>query len=408
MKDGWRAPGRSEFAFHGSLGEARPCCGVIAGTGVSRRDAARRGAEAARMGRRDVDATVSGLYEAVLEQRDWIAGIGLIAGMVDGAAAHMVRWSRDATDRVTGGAVWNLDASHHRDYALDWQYLDPRHAAFRRFGPGSIATDHDLLTEEAIAGSPFYQEFLADAGLCWALVAKVPLEQDGALHVALLRHPARGPFGAFEKSRLAALCPHLARAALDRLSEATFLVDSEGVIGFANTAALALVDGARGVRDEGGRLGLAGHEARDRLARRIRAACLAAPAALPGGDTFSVAPAHAGRRLSVTVLPAVTRPGTPAGWAVVTIRDLARPAPAAAAGAAGPLRALFDLTRAEAAIAAAVAAGRAPREIAEERGIATSTVRSQLAAVFRKTGTGRQSELAALVGRIAGDDRDVA
>lgn len=407
------------------LGKGRPCERAAATTGETGRSAALRPPERRPVARPEADV-VSRLYEAVLERRDWPAALGALAGMVDASAAHMVRWSRDAPERITGGAVWNLAESHHDAYVRAWHRRDPRHAAFRRLAPGSIATDHDLLPAAAIAGDPFYREFLAGAGLRWGIVAEVPLEHDRALRVGLLRRPARGPFGAVEKAELAPVCPHLARvalvderlrgadrerdglrAALDRLSEATFLVDAEGTIAFANAAARNLVAADIGIHDADGRLTLARPRARDELARRIRATCLAPPAGMPPqGDTLSVVPAPERRPLTLTVLPAATRPGAPAGWAIVTIRDLDRPAPAAAA--AEPLRALFDLTRAEAAVAAAVAAGRSPREIAADRGIATSTVRSQLAAVFRKTGTARQAELAVLVGRLTGPDRAVA
>jgi DNA-binding CsgD family transcriptional regulator len=60
----------------------------------------------------------------------------------------------------------------------------------------------------------------------------------------------------------------------------------------------------------------------------------------------------------------------------------------------------FDLTRAEARLAALVAAGAAPSQAAAALGVGRGTVRSQLKAVFAKTGTHRQSELAALLLRL--------
>ena len=60
----------------------------------------------------------------------------------------------------------------------------------------------------------------------------------------------------------------------------------------------------------------------------------------------------------------------------------------------------FDLTRAEARLAALVAAGTTPDGAARRLGVGRETVRSQLKAVFAKTGTHRQSELAALLLRL--------
>lgn len=61
------------------------------------------------------------------------------------------------------------------------------------------------------------------------------------------------------------------------------------------------------------------------------------------------------------------------------------------------LRGLFDLTAAEAAVAAALARGMELKDIAAERGIGITTVRTHLAQVFHKTGTGHQAQLVALL-----------
>jgi DNA-binding CsgD family transcriptional regulator len=70
----------------------------------------------------------------------------------------------------------------------------------------------------------------------------------------------------------------------------------------------------------------------------------------------------------------------------------------------GPIPALltraFGLTPAEAKLAATIAQGKALEQIAKELGIARTTVRNQLRAIFSKTNTHRQSELVALLARL--------
>ena len=61
------------------------------------------------------------------------------------------------------------------------------------------------------------------------------------------------------------------------------------------------------------------------------------------------------------------------------------------------LRALFDLSPAEAKLAAALASGRTLKQAADDAKIRISTARSYLDAVFRKTGTHQQSQLVALL-----------
>jgi DNA-binding CsgD family transcriptional regulator len=63
---------------------------------------------------------------------------------------------------------------------------------------------------------------------------------------------------------------------------------------------------------------------------------------------------------------------------------------------------VFSLTAAEAMVASMVAAGWSPEEIANELQVSRETVRNQIKTIFGKTGTHRQSELAALISRVQG------
>lgn len=85
------------------------------------------------------------------------------------------------------------------------------------------------------------------------------------------------------------------------------------------------------------------------------------------------------------------------GTSIVILLDLdAHPEPNPA-----HLQHLFGLTLAETRLALQMARGNTPSEVARTRQLSRTTVRSQLASVFAKTQTRRQSELVALLGRIA-------
>lgn len=66
------------------------------------------------------------------------------------------------------------------------------------------------------------------------------------------------------------------------------------------------------------------------------------------------------------------------------------------------LQKLLGLSPAEAALAAALSAGQNLAEYARRRGVSRETLRSQLAAIRRKTGCRRQADLVALVLRLGG------
>lgn len=104
------------------------------------------------------------------------------------------------------------------------------------------------------------------------------------------------------------------------------------------------------------------------------------------------------RPIMLTIMPvhgAARSPFSDARF-IVTLRDLEkiRPAPVKV------ISEVFSLTPAEGRIAMMIAAGRSPQEIAEELNLSRETVRTQIKAVFHKTRTHRQNELAALIARI--------
>lgn len=65
------------------------------------------------------------------------------------------------------------------------------------------------------------------------------------------------------------------------------------------------------------------------------------------------------------------------------------------------VRDLLGLTLAEARLTALVGVGLAPREASQRLGITEETARTTLKRVFQKTGVTRQSELSALLARMA-------
>jgi DNA-binding CsgD family transcriptional regulator len=79
---------------------------------------------------------------------------------------------------------------------------------------------------------------------------------------------------------------------------------------------------------------------------------------------------------------------------LIDLQDVPQPRPHV-------LRMIFGLTETEAHVAAAIARGDTPNEIAEARGISLATVRSQLASIYTKTAARRQSELVSLLARVS-------
>ncbi len=61
---------------------------------------------------------------------------------------------------------------------------------------------------------------------------------------------------------------------------------------------------------------------------------------------------------------------------------------------------LFGLTPAECRVAMLLTDGHAPRQIGQLLGVSRNTLKSQLASIYSKTGTSRQSQVVRLISRL--------
>lgn len=107
--------------------------------------------------------------------------------------------------------------------------------------------------------------------------------------------------------------------------------------------------------------------------------------------------------MPLTLLVAPFRPardgfGAALPAAILFVRD-----PEAPTAARSVLQGLFGLTPAEAAVAAALAAGKSVNEIAATHRIALNTARVHIRNILAKTNTTREAQLVALIfGSVAG------
>lgn len=187
----------------------------------------------------------------------------------------------------------------------------------------------------------------------------------------------------------------MAGDALDRLPQAVLLVDAHARVLFANSSARTLLRAADGLASGPNGLRAAALAATAELRRRI--AQVAAPDGLVHSASYRAMALErpSGRRpLSVLVAPSrgfarwdLLCPRARAALVLVGEPD------AALALQGTALHSLYGLTRAEAAVALAVARGQGLQAVADELGIALATAKTHLQQVFGKTGTRRQAEL---------------
>jgi len=353
------------------------------------------------------DALVGLCYESVLDNDRWPALLDALAaasGRQFGAVA--INPPGDAAATVTLAARCDPAAIHA--YNADYGAIDPMRELIAATADGQWCHDRRALPAETIAQHAYYQEFQHARGMDDR--ASIRLDgRDACIYVALLTAIGVYPDAAHD-ALLARIAPHLQRAGrlydtmsglrdglcgrdrlLDSLPTPLWLLDEERRVAYRNAAAerhTARPDGTlceyggqvRPRRATTGRLETAIRQALGH-AGAPRAARIAPPAA--GGAEILVAPV------------ADAHPHNP----------LQRPL--AAVSVIEPeqhnlkVTDLFQFSRAEARLATKLQEGLSLAEYAERQGIALSTARTQLRALFAKTGTHRQGELVSLLLRLS-------
>jgi len=178
--------------------------------------------------------------------------------------------------------------------------------------------------------------------------------------------------------------------ALHWLQHGVLLLDPTGGILFANRAAEEILSAQHGLRRANGSL----HAERVEEIERLRA-LIAAPDGAPEGATaYPVAFSRRETRLPLTGFVVPLAPAAdqePAAILFVTDPDCEHRIRQDA------LQLQFGLTRAESTIALAILSGDGLAAAARRLGVFTTTARTHLDNVFRKTGTRRQAQLVHLI-----------
>ncbi|CAO3411615.1 helix-turn-helix transcriptional regulator [Azospirillum largimobile] len=296
-----------------------------------------------------------------------------------------------------------------------------------------VRRGEELVPEADLHRSMIFNDMLKREGM--GRLCSVSLADGGELTpmqpvLSLFRPADRPPFPE-ETARLLRDCaPHLQRAMrlrvrlwarrdgreeetawsarmIDGLPMGVVLLDGAGRTVAVNRAGQAMIDARDGLRLVHGRLQAErGAEAR-RLAHVLEASLsgggrTAGRAGVEAADLRVSRPSGRAPYL-LTVLPLSHEAAGPQGGGgdggrIRTAVYIVDPA-AVAPGLEARLGALFGLTPVESRLVADLLADLTPAESGDRRGVAISTVRSQLRSIFTKTGTTRQSELMNLVNR---------
>ncbi len=352
----------------------------------------------------DFDALVDLIYESAVMPDMWPEVLDRIAAATGSVGAIILAEGRHGLKlRATGAVLTHLPEA----IAGGWMAMNPRPGRARALGHAGFVHDLDLFTHAEMDADPMYG-FLRARGLGWCTGTAIPTVGEDAVIFSWERAHAAGPFEPETVRALDPLRAHLARAGLIAarlgLAQARSVVATLDLLGLpaavlsARNRVIAANDLFAGllpsvVQDRADRVHLS-----DPRADRLLVRALAAP--IQAGDAETVA--------SIPIAARVDRGAMIAH--LVPVRGAARDVFAAAAtilvvadlrqGRALPaelMQGLFDLTPAEARVARGLTNGHTVGTLADVHGVTSATIRTQLKAIFAKTGTARQADLVAML-----------
>lgn len=275
--------------------------------------------------------------------------------------------------------------------------------------PGAVATPQMAVGDKDYGDSELGRLMRAAGGF-YLLNAVIDVSGDLVMNVVLIRSIAQGPFDAEHSRLMELLAPHLGRTvrlvrmandvhqlqaaqarALDYLPLAVFVCAGDGRVLKKNQAADRLLAETAELRLDEEVL----HASDGSMDVRLQSALQrAATRTAPMEDAFCSRPGTSHLTSTIRVLPVPaqeTRGASLEGCAVVFVTNPLWPAEPSE----GVLRTIYGLSRAEAELTCMLVRGASLRDAANRLGVPENTAKSQLARVFDKTGTHKQSELIA-------------
>jgi DNA-binding CsgD family transcriptional regulator len=348
------------------------------------------------------------VYEAAGFPELWPVALDKLAKMAGGAGTFLFT-ADPRTVRLTSSeslrqlSVDILEGGWHEKNARLERAIQRRHPGFVR--------EIDLFTPEEMDQEPTFRDFLRPRGFGWVAGTLVQVPSDDTLVFSIERRLVDGPVEDSAISRLDALRPHLARAALMSarlgLERAKGMADSLAMMGLPS--AVLLGDGRviatnplfeqlgnQIVSTAFGKLALTHAGANALLSEAIQN--LNSPRSLTSSKSIAVPSKEDSAAMIVHLIP-VRRSAhdifgramgilvvTPLGGSQTLPHDL--------------LNGLFDLSPSEIRAANGLLEGKTIDDLATQFALSRETIRSQVKAVFAKTGTTRQSELISLLANV--------
>lgn len=365
-------------------------------------------------------AAVEAIYDAAPDPSLWPDALGKVANCFDDAGAILEWRKEDATFGVIVSE--SLIAANREFVERQWTHHNFKGERAMRaglyFGGEPITDRHIGPVDDAYLNHPFNKEFLAKYGLGWFGAVSVSPDPRIGVLVSVQRAFEKPQYSDAELKVVSALGRRIEKSlrlsvrlldaeltnlglgeALARIGAGVFALDWSARVLFANPVGESLIGEVFDVVD--GHLNVRMPPSRAQFESAVSQTLRAEAQDLLAEPRPFLVETASGRRFVFYLLPISARAASNRNFLnrtraiVLAIEQKTAEPPDPAV-----VRDILGLTLGEARVASLVGSGVAPKLAADRLGIAEDTARNALKRVFEKLDISRQSELAALLGRL--------
>ncbi|MCK8516688.1 helix-turn-helix transcriptional regulator [Methylonatrum kenyense] len=359
------------------------------------------------------------LYLSVTEPERLQQALECLVEGTGSRSARLLIMNADATT-VKRSLKVNIDDGAHREYTAHYVNTCPWRPELRHKKPGRLYSTYLDFSckQEAFYQTEFFNDWARRLDIHHGVCGTVDRSADEAVQLLIQRTGGQGPYTDIETRHINSLLPHFRRAfflgrqlGAERARNAAaaraacgsrlpfLLLDQRGRVQYTSPGAESLIESGQLPTPRQGRFRCFIEADNNRLRRLVRVCLRAAQGRGKSAGGNLVMRRDDGSHLNALVMPIHPSLDIDAVFPVVDtfvavfLHDPAMPVSLDLVRVAS----LYGLTDAEVRVAGVIAAGEPLEKLAAESGVSIHTVRAQLKAVFRKTGTSRQSALARLL-----------
>ena len=356
-------------------------------------------------------ATIQLIYAAAGGAAPWSDALLAIEDLT-GSAAAVINLVPKSPEVPPKNMVGSIAPENVAEYERDYMAMCPRIAAGVAMPEAPYLCDYMILSEAEMDRDPVYDWYKSHE-LRYFVGSSLAETPQYKIMWSLQRSATQGHAQRPEIDLVELLNPHLSRAltladqlgtlsSFARFSSAMFeaspnglfALDANRTILFANSRAEDYVMAADGLSSIEGRLSALLAPEQAVLDKLIHNAANVDSA--PGGGWARVSRKNGGPPYAIFVAPLRIQDEellAQSARVLVIVHDTGEHRQADA----NMLAAVYGLTDAESLLASALSAGHSIESAAAKLGVQTTTARSQLKSVFRKTGVNRQQDLVRLI-----------